>query len=152
MVASGATSAYALLLPGQLAAGSGGPAPEYAQPAYQADVVPARLVGAIDPRRVVPDVSVNADLLATPVLFGVTVDGTYVEGGGGGTSVSSPLFAGLQALTDQAAGGPLGLVNPAIYRLRGSGVLRDITAVPGPVSAARTARPTSSRLARLAQR
>jgi subtilase family serine protease len=134
VVTNGATAAYALPLPGQFAGGSGGgPAPEYAQPAYQAGVVPASLAGVTDPRRVVPDVAAAADL-ATPVLFGITIGGTYIEGGGGGTSVSSPLFAGLQALTDQAAGGPLGFINPAIYLLHGTGILHDITAVPAPVA------------------
>jgi len=143
-VTSGATTAYALPLPGQFAGGSGGgPAPEYAQPSYQAGVVPATLAGVTDPRRVVPDVAADADLLATPVLFGITVGGTFTEAGGGGTSVSSPLFAGLQALTDQAAGGPLGLINPAIYQLRGAGILHDITAVPGPVAFAATSQGTT---------
>lgn len=135
VVTSGTTTAYALPLPGQFAGGSGGgPAPEYAQPAYQAGVVPLALAGATNPRRVFPDVAADADLLATPVLVGVTVNGAYTEGGGGGTSVSTPLFAGLQALTDQEAGGPLGFINPAIYLLRGTGILHDITAVPVPVA------------------
>lgn len=134
VISSGATSAYALPLPGQFAGGSGGgAAPEYPQPAYQAGVVPAALAGRVNPRRVFPDVAADADL-ATPVLFGITVSGSFIEAGGGGTSVSTPLFAGLQALTDQVAGGPLGFVNPAIYLLRGTGILHDVTAVPGPVA------------------
>jgi subtilase family serine protease len=135
VITSGTTTAYALPVPGQFVGGSaGGPAPEYAQPAYQAGVVPAAIAGVTNPRRVVPDVAADADLLATPVLAGVTVNGTYTEAGAGGTSVSTPLFAGLQALTDQVAGGPLGFVNPAIYLLRGTGILHDITAAPGPVA------------------
>ena len=35
----------------------------------------------------------------------------------GGTSLSSPLFAGVQALAAQAAGGRLGFANPTIYAL-----------------------------------
>jgi hypothetical protein len=44
----------------------------------------------------------------------------------GGTSLSSPLYAGIEALADQAAGRPHGFVNPAIYALAGSAVLHDI--------------------------
>ena len=139
VVTSGTAAGYGLPLPGQFAGGSGGgPAPEYAQPAYQAGVVPAALAGVTDPRRVVPDVAADADLLATPALLGITVNGTYIEGGGGGTSLSTPLFAGVQALTDQEAGGPLGFVNPAVYLLRGTAILHDITAAPVPVAVAAT--------------
>jgi hypothetical protein len=56
--------------------------------------------------------------------------------GGGGTSVSSPLFAGLEALADQAAGRPHGFVNPLLYRLRGTGILRDIVNARVPVALA----------------
>ena len=48
----------------------------------------------------------------------------------GGTSEASPLFAGIVAVADQAAGHDLGLLNPALYHVgdgSGSG-LRDITA------------------------
>lgn len=135
VVTSGTTTAYALPVPGEFVGGTGqGPAPEYAQPPYQAGVVPATIAGTTNPRRVAPDVAADADLLATPVLFGVTVNGTYTEAGGGGDSVSTPLFAGLQALTDQEAGAPLGFVNPAIYLLHGTGILHDITAAPVPVA------------------
>ena len=37
--------------------------------------------------------------------------------GGGGTSFSSPIWAGIQALIDQKAGGPQGPVNPVYYKL-----------------------------------
>ncbi|HEY4464725.1 MAG TPA: S53 family peptidase [Streptosporangiaceae bacterium] len=133
--ASGA-AAYALPLPGQYAAGSGGgPAQGYPQPAYQRGVVPPSLAGTSDPRRFVPDVAADADL-ATPVLFGVTVNGTYTEAGGFGTSVSSPLFAGLEALADQAAGGPHGFVNPRLYGLHAAGIFHDIARVPAPLAVA----------------
>ena len=36
-------------------------------------------------------------------------------GSGGGTSVSAPLFAGIAAIVDQAAGRPLGPLNPYLY-------------------------------------
>jgi subtilase family serine protease len=34
-----------------------------------------------------------------------------------GTSLATPLFAGLVALSDQVAGHPLGLINPALYAM-----------------------------------
>src|SRR4051812_20583079 len=52
----------------------------------------------------------------------------------GGTSLSSPLFAGLEALADQAAGHPHGFANPAIYALAGSSALHDVSG-PAPVPA-----------------
>jgi hypothetical protein len=54
----------------------------------------------------------------------------YAEYRIGGTSLSSPLYAGLEALADQAAGRPHGFANPAIYRLGGSSVLHDIKGRP----------------------
>ena len=38
-----------------------------------------------------------------------------------GTSEATPLFAGIVALADQVAGHPLGLINPALYRLAAEG-------------------------------
>ena len=45
-----------------------------------------------------------------------------------GSSLAAPMFAGIAALADQAAGHPLGLLNPLLYRLHGprDGVL-DVT-------------------------
>ena len=73
--------------------------------------------------RVEPDISMEADP-ATGMLEGETQtfpDGTYYDTYRiGGTSVASPLFAGVMAIADQSAGRPLGFVNPALYELRGS--------------------------------
>ena len=70
--------------------------------------------------RVEPDISMDADP-TTGMLVGETQtfpDGTYYDQYRiGGTSLSSPLFAGVMALADQAAGGPLGFVNPLLYKL-----------------------------------
>ena len=44
----------------------------------------------------------------------------------GGTSLSSPIMAGIMALADQAAGHAHGFANPAIYRLSGTAALHDI--------------------------
>jgi subtilase family serine protease len=44
----------------------------------------------------------------------------------GGTSLSSPLFAGVMALADQKAGYHHGFANPWLYSLAGSPAFRDI--------------------------
>jgi hypothetical protein len=73
--------------------------------------------------RVEPDISMDADP-TTGMLVGETQtfpDGTYYDQYRiGGTSLSSPLFAGVMADADQAAGTALGFVNPLLYRLESS--------------------------------
>jgi len=111
----------------------GGTSYVYSQPAYQAGVVPTSLAeanGSSSPMRVEPDVSMDADP-ATGMLVGETQtfpDGVYYDTYRiGGTSVASPLFAGVVARADQTAGTPLGFLNPALYSLYGaSGALNDI--------------------------
>ena len=75
------------------------------------------------PMRVEPDISMDADP-ATGFLEGETQtfpDGVYYDQYRiGGTSLSSPLFAGVLARADQLAGQSLGFVNPAVYRLAGN--------------------------------
>jgi subtilase family serine protease len=78
--------------------------------------------------RVVPDVSMVGDP-NTGMLVGQTQafpDGNYYdEYRIGGTSLASPLFAGLMAVADQAAGHPHGFANPALYAA-GAGSYNDI--------------------------
>ncbi|HEX4307886.1 MAG TPA: S53 family peptidase [Solirubrobacterales bacterium] len=107
--------------------GGGGTTTQYAEPWYQQAVVPAELAakaGTGQPNRVVPDISMEGDP-STGMLVGETqefADGIYYdEYRIGGTSLSSPLFAGLMADTDQAAGGSLGFVNPLLYHLDAGG-------------------------------
>jgi len=108
--------------------GGGGTSYEYPEPAYQAGVVPATLVernSAVTgiANRVEPDISMDADP-TTGMLVGETQvfpNGTYYDQYRiGGTSLSSPLFAGEMADADQAAGGALGFVNPLLYTLAAS--------------------------------
>ncbi|MGO9221377.1 MAG: protease pro-enzyme activation domain-containing protein [Streptosporangiaceae bacterium] len=107
----------------------GGVSTEYAQPSYQAGVVPNSLATKLPdgttsstPMRVVPDVSALADP-STGVLVGQTTlqpnGKTYAFSLSriGGTSVACPTFAGIEADAQQAAGGPLGFANPSIYYL-----------------------------------
>lgn len=87
----------------------------FARPTYQDGVVPPGPSG-----RGVPDVSLDGDP-NTGMLVGETQvfpDGTYWdEFRIGGTSLSSPLMAGMQADAEQNAGERLGFANPAIYAL-----------------------------------
>jgi subtilase family serine protease len=105
--------------------GGGGTTYDYPEPSYQAAVVPAALAernSALtgERNRVVPDISMDADP-STGILIGETQqfpDGVYYDQFRlGGTSLASPLFAGVMADADQAAGKALGFVNPLLYKL-----------------------------------
>jgi subtilase family serine protease len=81
--------------------------------------------------RVVPDVAMDADPL-TGFLIGLTgqLPGggvSYGESSIGGTSLATPLFAGMTADATQAAGHPLGFLNPSLYAHAISGVFHDVT-------------------------
>jgi subtilase family serine protease len=126
--------------------GGGGTSYYYAEPYYQAPVVPAALALRNDaifgptPLRVVPDISMDADA-QTGMLIGLTQtfpDGTYYgEFKEGGTSLASPLLAGVVADADQAAGVSLGFLNPALYKAYGTaGTFYDIKPPASPLSAA----------------
>jgi subtilase family serine protease len=111
----------------------------YTQPSYQASVVPsslalrnAALTGSTL-MRVEPDISLDADP-STGFLIGLhqtfSTGAKYSQTRYGGTSLASPLLAGLIADANQVAGKPLGFINPAIYKLHStSGAISDI--VPG---------------------
>lgn len=134
-------------LPGTFLFGAGGGTSNYfSQPWYQAPIVPAslskhQLTGQTtkQPMRVVPDVSMEGDLLVSTMVGQTQLlpDGStgYAEAGYGGTSVATPLFAGLQADAQQAQGGwPIGFANPEIYLrdlLLGSYAFHDVTDHPG---------------------
>jgi subtilase family serine protease len=91
--------------------GGGGRSAIFARPSYQDGV--ARITGS---HRGIPDISMDASC-SSPVA----VYGTFLGGGGWqtscGTSLATPLMAGLVALADQVAGHPLGLINPALYKM-----------------------------------
>jgi len=105
--------------------GGGGTSYVYPEPKYQALVVPPALAARNSAitgiaNRVEPDISMEGDP-ATGMLVGETQtfpSGVhYGEYRIGGTSLSSPLLAGVMADADQAAGTPLGFVNPLLYKL-----------------------------------
>jgi len=107
---------------GYLYGGGGGISHVFGVPDYQSAVASGG--------RTVPDVSMVGDP-NTGFLMGQTQtfsDGTYYDQFRiGGTSLSSPLFAGVMALADAAAGHPHGFVNPALYSA-GSGAYNDVFA------------------------
>lgn len=154
--------AWAPAAPGDwIYGGGGGTSQTYAQPSYQTGIVPSDIAGyfagkpaeadagdangAIHvPGRAVPDVSMVGDP-NTGFAEGMTEDFSspatglsppddihYGEYRIGGTSLSSPLFAGLMALADQAAGKPHGFANPALYAASRQGAFRDVTSPRGP--------------------
>ena len=88
--------------------------------------------------RAVPDVATVGDP-NTGMLVGQTQtfpDGTtqYSEYRIGGTSLSSPLFAGIMALADQAGGTRHGFANPLFYSRAGTSVFKDIVNPSGPLA------------------
>jgi subtilase family serine protease len=112
----------------------GGTSVVYPEPFYQQGVVPSSLTNAngATPMRVVPDVSLEADP-ATGMLVGETQtfpNGTFYDQYRiGGTSVASPLLAGVVARADEARGSSLGFLNPTLYPLYGTpGAYDDILA------------------------
>ena len=115
--------------PSYLYGSGGGTSRLFAQPSYQAGVVPTSMSqtygGAA--MRVVPDVSALGDP-NTGMAVGQTQtfpDGVkYDEYRIGGTSLSSPLYAGMWALAVQKHG-PYGLANPTLYRTKATSL--DIT-------------------------
>ena len=122
--------------PGPFTSGAGGgTSARTAQPYYQKGIVPKALAtanGGVN--RVVPDIAADADP-TTGFLVGQTQtfpDGSikYGEYRIGGTSLASPLIAGIQALAQQANGFPLGFANPAIYDRYGSSSFHDVTDHP----------------------
>jgi subtilase family serine protease len=91
-------------------AGGGGVSGIFSRPVYQAGV--GQEVGS---KRGTPDISMSAAVNGAAWIYtsfgGVSVGWHLV----GGTSEASPIFSGIVALADQAAGHRLGLINPALY-------------------------------------
>jgi subtilase family serine protease len=98
------------------AAGGGGPSHVFDRPDFQ-----NRVKSVVGHARGTPDISMNA-----AVDGGVWVYYTFVGASSpfhifGGTSASTPEFAGIVAMADQTAGRPLGWLNKALYRLSDAG-------------------------------
>jgi subtilase family serine protease len=113
-------SSYSEPLPGEfIFGGGGGVSALFTEPLYQRLAVPpslAKLNGST-PMRVVPDIGAVGD----------PETGYLIDSGGsllqiGGTSLSCPVIAGIQALASQGRAFPIGFANPLLYVLHLSGV------------------------------
>jgi len=138
------SNAWSPTPPGTYSSGGGGGTSQlFTQPAYQAGRVPASIAKyyGSTPMRAVPDIAMPGDP-NTGFEVGETQvfsDGTYwAQYRIGGTSLSSPLLAGMVAVADQLARRSLGFVNPAYYRLLGTPALHDIVAPSSPQAEVRT--------------
>ena len=130
---------------GWISGGGGGTSYSFAQPSYQSGVVPTSLSEtelngstSTTPMRVVPDLALDADPY-TGFLMGRTQtlpDSStgYAENDEGGTSLASPLFAGLVA--DGISQGDLarGFLNPTLYSVYGKGGSRFYDDVVNPAA------------------
>jgi subtilase family serine protease len=122
--------------------GGGGTSRVFEQPDYQSRAVPdslSRHFGGAR-ARTVPDLAMVGDP-NTGIIVGVSQafpDGVrYGEYRIGGTSLAAPLVAAMELLADQHAGMHHGFLNPALYRLAGTGALRDVVALEAPLAAVR---------------
>jgi len=88
----------------------GGRSIVFSRPSYQNSVK-----SVTGNHRGVPDISMDASCGSQVVIYS-SYDGPGLSSICG-TSVATPLFAGIVALADQYAGHPLGLINPAIYTM-----------------------------------
>lgn len=111
---------------------SGGASQIFSQPAYQRGVVQPALsavVGHKGPMRVVPDVSALGDpfngMMVGLLDFPRHKKPQYVQESIGGTSLSSPLVAGMIADAQQGQPEPFGFTNPVFYRLAGTSAFHD---------------------------
>jgi len=93
-------------------AGGGGLSIFFTRPAYQQGV--RDVTGG---SRGVPDISMSAACDGAVVTYSTFAGAPSGWSPECGTSEATPLFAGIVALADQVAGHPLGLINPALYRL-----------------------------------
>jgi subtilase family serine protease len=118
---------------GEQGATGGGPSTLWAQPKYQHGVVPASLAKAPGNRggliRSVPDVSAVADPFTGFNVGLLTFNNKgvvsgFVEEPFGGTSLASPVVAGMVADAQQGHRA-FGFVNPVLYRMAGTSALHD---------------------------
>jgi len=122
------------VLEGEDGAASGGPSLIWAQPGYQSGVVPTALATAPGDRpglvRSEPDIAADADLFtgfATGALvFSKNKPPKFVLFPVGGTSMASPLVAGIVADAQQGQPEAFGFTDPVLYQLNGTSALHDI--------------------------
>jgi subtilase family serine protease len=124
---------------GEAFASGGGDSLLWAQPGYQRGVVPNSLARAPGDRgglvRALPDISADADPTTGMGVGLLTFNGKgavtgYVEQPIGGTSLASPLVAGMVADAEQYQR-PFGFLNWGLYRLAGTHAVTDALPVTG---------------------
>jgi subtilase family serine protease len=121
--------------PGSFNFGTTGGISSFPEPYYQRGVVSGNVVNG-KARRAVPDVSDLADPIIGGYPIGLSVPAphhklTYVNQVTGGTSLSSPMFAGFEADLIQGRHHiALGFANPALYDMAGTRAFHDVTGSP----------------------
>ncbi len=130
---SGKDAVYSSPLPGDFVFGAGGGASTlFAQPWYQRGTVPGKMASHDGAKwRVSPDVAAVGDPY-TGYYVGETLGGVFSLDTFGGTSLSCPLFAGIQALASQHRHTPIGFANPLLYSLD-SDAFRDVRPAHDPI-------------------
>ena len=92
-------------------AGGGGYSKFFKEPSYQ-QILPSSAQSQLNNRRGLPDVSAAADP-GTALAYYISDNWQMI----GGTSASTPLWAGIVADANQMAGHPLGFINPGLYKV-----------------------------------
>jgi len=130
------------VLTGEQGASGGGPSLLWDQPAFQKGVVPAALSSVPGDRggpvRVTPDISADADF-STGFAVGQltfsasdpTAPPTYSESSFAGTSLATPLVAGMMAAAQQGQATPFGFADPLLYKLAGTSGISDVLPLAG---------------------
>ncbi|HEY7417375.1 MAG TPA: S53 family peptidase [Ktedonobacteraceae bacterium] len=96
----------------------GGVSQYFRIPAYQSAALPGSDLALLKGYRGVPDIASNADPnTGVPVYLGFLAQGKNGYYVFGGTSESSPTWAGLLADASQYAGHPISLLNTKLYKL-----------------------------------
>jgi subtilase family serine protease len=114
----------------------GGVSAVYGEPGYQKGVVPSSMARtkAGSPGRTVPDISADADPYSG-MQFGFIITRSngktipYTPFRQAGTSMATPLIAGIIADAEQGQPGTFGFLNPLLYSLAGSRAYHDILPV-----------------------
>jgi subtilase family serine protease len=118
---------------GEQGASGGGPSLIWKQPAWQHGVVPTALALAPGDRggliRSVPDISADADPFTGAAVGLLTFRKgkapVYAQSDIGGTSLASPLVAGIVTAAQQGQSSSFGLVTPALFKLAGTSAIND---------------------------
>ncbi len=92
----------------------GGISAFFTEPDFQRGM-PTSIQSLLRGHRGLPDVSGDANPLTTMIDY---INGRWTQIGG--TSASTPFWAGIIAIANQMAGHPLGFINPGIYKLAAS--------------------------------